>query len=208
MKYLSLILATGLALTARPVRADGPVVPGAGFAAARYEMLWTKSPFAVATPEAGEDSTDYILYGITKIDGTSYASVVDKQNPLKHYLISSDKATEGLTLSSVIVGANGSDTFAVLEKDGQTITLKLEPPPTAAAGPGTGSENPMNMPPGMMSQQLQMPGANPTLNASGRPFGRFRRSLIHLPPQPEQQQLAQPQQPVQVHAPPPPPPGQ
>jgi hypothetical protein len=187
MKYLFFILAASLALTVQPARADDPAVPGAGFPTSRYEALWTKSPFAVATPEAGEDSPDYSLVGVANVNGISYASLVEKQNN-EHFLISTDKSVRGLTLTSITHNPNSSDTYAVVQKDGQTITLKLEQTTTAATS--TPPVNPVSMPPGIMTPQITMPGANPAFpnGEPNRPFpARFRRPLIHLPPQPGQQ---------------------
>ena len=193
MNHLFFILAAGLALTAQAVRADDPAVPGTAFPVSRYEVLWTKSPFAVATPEAATDSPDYSLVGVARdINGIYYASLVEKQNN-EHFLISSDKMVRGLTLTSITRNPNSPDTYALVQKDGQTITLKLE---QSSAGAALANIN--NLPPGMATQQLQMPGAGnePGLN---QPFRtRFRRGLIHLPPEPGQQQS------VQVHSAPPP----
>jgi hypothetical protein len=192
MNYLFFILAAVLALTAQSVRADDPAVPGAGFPASRYEVLWTKSPFAVATPEAAADSPDYSLVLVAQIDGVSYASLIEKQNG-EHFLISSDKSVRGLKLTSITRNPNSPDTYALVQKDGQTITLKLEQGPTVGAGMPS-----INMPPGMVTQQIQMPGAGNPMNEQNQPFRpRFRRALIHLPPQPGQQQA------VQFHTPPP-----
>jgi hypothetical protein len=203
MKCLLPALAAGLALTAQPVRADDPVVPGAGFPASRYEALWTKSPFAVATSEGvAESSPDYMLVGFAQVDGISYASLIERQNQ-EHFLISSDKPTKGITLTSITRGHDGSDTYAVVKKDGQSITLKLEQASAPAAVPSAPSTNTVAMP-GSMTPQIPIPGAGaPFPNAgSTRPFipARIHRSTIHLPPPP-----AQEQQPVQVHPAPPPP---
>jgi len=190
MKCLFFALAAGLALAARPVRADDPAVPGAGFSASRYQVLWTKSPFAVATAEANEDtSPDYLLYGIANVDGITYASVVDAHSQ-EHFLISTDKAIRGLTLSTITRSSDGSETYANVLKDGQTITLKLQQASVTAAVPGA----PTNMTmPGVMTPQITMPGANFPGSGATRPFiPRFRRPLIHLPPPPNQQQQPAP----------------
>ena len=197
MKSLFLTLAAGLALTPPPVGADDPVVPGAGFPASRYEALWTKSPFQVATAEAdeGPESPDYSLVGIvTNVNGISYASVIEKQKN-EHFLISSDKPTRGMTLTSITIGHNGSDTYAQVQKDGQPITLKLEQGLAMAGGIS-------NAPPFNISMQngnnltppLPMPGLGNSFpgSASIRPFARFHRPPIHLPFQPGQQQQFQP----------------
>ena len=195
MKPLLLILAAALALTALPVGADDPVVPGAGFPASRYETLWTKSPFAVATAEANEgpESPDYSLVGIaTNVNGISYASVIEKQKN-EHFLISTDKPTRGMTLTSITIGHNGSDTYALVQKDGQPITLKLEQALAMAAANSNGPPINISIPNGNNTPPLPPPGTgNFPGPGSTRPFPRFHRPLIHLPFQPGQQQQYQP----------------
>jgi hypothetical protein len=181
-------LIAGVILTATDARADGPTIPDATFAPSRYETLWTKSPFAVATAETvGDTSPDYYLVGIAVIDGVSYASVIERQNQ-EHFLISTDKPSRGLTLTSINRSRDGTNTYAVVQKDGQSMTLKLEQAPAAVASvPGAPPMNPMGMP-GTMTPQIQMPGTQGFPNqASNRPFIRFHRPAIHLPPQPGQQ---------------------
>jgi len=198
-----LVLAGSLALTAKPVSADDSAAPGEGFSASRYEPLWTKSPFAVASAEAVEESPDYILVGFAQVEGVSYASLIERQSQ-EHFLISTEKPVRGLTLTSITQGHNGSDTYIVMQKDGQPITLKLEQVPVASA-PGTvpGEQAASTIPmPSPMTAPLPMPGTgNPSPTAiSTRPLIRIHRPQIHLPQMPAQQQ-----QPVQVHPAPPPP---
>jgi hypothetical protein len=208
VKYAFLIVTAALALTAPPIRADDSAVPGAGFPASRYEVLWTKSPFAVATAEAAAVSPDYSLVGISNIEGVSYAGLIDKQKN-EHFLVSTDKPTRGMTLTSITVGHNGSDTLAVVQKDGELITLKLEQAPGMAAAPNPNAP-PINIPmPNITTPPLPMPGALAPYPGQGvtRPFARFHRPLINLPPRPgQQQQLLQiqpaPQQPLQIQPPP------
>ena len=205
MKSLLLALAVGLALSAQLIRADDPALPVAPFAPARYEPLWTNSPFAVATSETSQEtSPDYVLVGIAKIDGISYGSLIEVQNQ-EHFLISTDKPTRGLTLTSITHSQDGSDTFAVVQKDGQAITLKLQQAP--ALTPGLGAPG-INAPAPGMTPQIPMPGAGASVGnpASVRPFPRFHRPAIHLPPP-----TAPPPQspmPVQPATVPPPPPSQ
>ncbi len=189
MKYLLLALTLALFLTPPPIRADDPAVPDAGFNASRYESLWTKSPFAVATAEAeGESSPDYFLVGIANIDGISYASVIERQNQ-EHFLISTDKANRGMTLTSINRNHDGTSTYAVVQKDGQLLTLKLELPPAGpppGATPMVGNMNPL-VAPGPMVPQIQMPGSGSMPGAPPvRPFARFHRTIIHPPPNPQQ----------------------
>jgi hypothetical protein len=191
MTVLIITLAVGLVLTAQLVWADDPAVPGAGFPASRYEALWTKSPFAVATAEASQDtSPDYMLVGIAgPWNGVSYASVIETKTPQEHFLISTDKATRGLTLTSITRSHDGSDTFAVVQKNGQSITLKLEQASATAAVPGAPPIGSIAMP-GGTTQQIPMPGANLPAPGSVRPFIRYHHPLIHLPPPPSGQQQA------------------
>lgn len=181
----------------------GPTIPTGGFDASRYEVLWTKSPFAVATSEdAATESPDYSFVGFSaNIDGVSYASLIEKDNNA-HFLISTDKSVKGMTLTSIKRNKDGSGTSALIKKDDQTITLKLEQAPVASVAPG-GMPPPLGsipLPPGAAVglPQMQAPGANiPGFGPPGanRPFPRIHRTPIHLPPMPGQQP-----------APPPPPP--
>jgi hypothetical protein len=182
-------MAASAAFTAQSLRGDDAAVPEANFTASRYEVLWTKSPFAVATSEASMDSSpDYFLVGIANVEGISYASVVERQSQ-EHFVISTDKATRGLLLTSITRGHDGSETYATVQKNGQSITLKLEQQPVAATIPGA---QPTPAMPGVMTPQIPMPGAGSSAPGSTRPpITRFRRPPINLPPRPEGQQ-AQP----------------
>jgi hypothetical protein len=166
-------------------RADDSAVPTGGFPASRYEVLWKKSPFAVASAEAVPDSPDYVLAGIASFDGVSYASVIERKSN-EHFLVSSDKPTRGLTLTSINRGHDNADTTAVVEKDGQMITLKLEAMPTSAIGAVGGSNTATGGLPPII--QIPMPGAASTTgSAPFRPLvlPRIHRPLIHLPPPPQ-----------------------
>jgi hypothetical protein len=176
-----------------------PVVPTADFDPSRYEALWTKSPFSVATPEAGDvgASPDYILVGLARVDGISYGSVIDRQSG-EHFLISSDSATRGLRLSSISKSSDGTQTFASVLKDGQTLTLQLQQAPAAGPAPNgpvtPGAPMIMNGAPGApgapgtIVPNIAMPGSNPSYPGGGpRPFPRIHRPLIHLPPPPPEE---------------------
>jgi hypothetical protein len=181
------------AATTSSAPSTNSAVPVAGFDSSRYEALWTKSPFAVATSEdATETSPDYMLVGIANIGGVSYASVIERQTQ-EHFLISSDQTIRGLQLTSITRSSDGSDSFAMVQKDGQSITLKLEQAPAAQPGAALagGAEGAAQV----MTPQIPMPGAGAGFSgASVRPFARFHRPLIHLPGQPGQQQ----QQPAKI----------
>lgn len=167
----SALLFSGVAL------ADDATLPGAGFTATRYEALWTKSPFSVATPEDPVSSPDYSLVGLFRMEGVSYANVVDKQSG-EHFIVTSDKPARGLTLVSISRGKGGGAATAILKKDsGEAITLQLEestetavpmeaPVPTAMQWGGGGNR---------WSGGAAADGQTP-------PPIRMRPHLIHLPP--------------------------
>jgi hypothetical protein len=166
------------ALFLNQVEADAPALPGHGFDSSHYEALWTKSPFAVATSDAAPESPDYDLVGVAQFDGVSYASLVDKHNQ-QHFLVSGDKPDHGVTLVSITRGHDSGDTTAVVEKDGQTLTLTLTVPPAPAGAP--------NNPPLMGSvPNIPMPGTvypNPSeYHMPGVPPVRFHRATINIPP--------------------------
>lgn len=164
--------------------------PGEGFPAKRYEALWTKSPFAVETPEAedGEESPDYSLVGVAQLDGIFYASVIEKQNQ-EHFLVSSDKPYKGLTLTSISHGHGATDTTASFIKDGQPIVLKLEQAPMTPQPAVPGMPNISLPTPGVVPQNIPMPGVVPERSGMPvRPLIRIHRPAIHLPPRVEPQQ--------------------
>ena len=193
MKRSILLFATSgaLALVIAPAFADDSVLPAQGNAASHYETLWTKSPFSVATPEEADSSPDYTLVGITQLDGVAYASVVDSHTQ-DHFVISTEKTVQGLKLMSITHSRSGSDTFASVQKDGQTLSLKLQSAPVQPAGPAPGANG---QPPGLPManqgiQNIQMPvtGVPPpdygTPNSSVPRSVRVHRPIIHLPPPP------------------------
>ena len=120
-----LTLSAGMFVLITPVWADAPALPGIGFVPSRYEVLWTKSPFAVATPEAAPESTDYTLVGVAQFDGVTYVNLIDKSNQ-EHILVSTEKPNKGLVVISVMRGYAMAGTVATLQKGDQTFTLKLE----------------------------------------------------------------------------------
>lgn len=179
----------GIILSAVLVMADEPAIPGSGFAATRYEALWSKSPFSVASPDEGPESPDYSLVGIAQFDGISYATVINKQTQ-DHILVSSDKPVGGFTLISVTLGHDPSGTTAVLQKDGQSLTLKLEQAPVTGGANQPAMVNnaiPVNMPP-MPGSQLLGPQGAFNGNQPGMPPQPFRRRdrIIHIPLPPGQ----------------------
>jgi hypothetical protein len=159
-RLLSTALIGALALCPASAWADETPVPGQGFPASRYETLWTKSPFSVATPEVVQGSPDYQQTG-------------------QHFLLSSEKPVRGLTLISVTRGRGSSLNQAVLQKDGQPITLQQD---TSTAGPGalTGPVS-ANAP---AVQPLPAPGAGGVPTPGALPPPRRRLPLIRLPPNP------------------------
>jgi hypothetical protein len=204
-KLLVLFAATALALhaddgastntTANPAApTEDATAAHQGYPASRYEDLWTKSPFAVETPdETVTDSAEYSLVGVAQLTDTNgtiinYVSLVEKQNQ-NHLLVSSDKPLNGLSLNSITKKPDGG-TYATLTHDGQILTLELETTPSGAAGLQPGASTGFNLP-GMMTpnmpivggQNIQMPGAG--AGQMRRPLIRIRRPIIHVPPRPQ-----------------------
>jgi hypothetical protein len=182
-----------------------------GYAPQRYEDLWTKSPFAVETPDSPvTDTAEYSLVGVAQLPDekggmVTYVSLVQKQNQA-HLLVSSDKPLGDLKLDSVDKKSDG--VYATLSQNGSPLTLKLVET-TPQAGPGPESTMPTvfnpspNMAPG--GQNIPMPGAfNPS---QARPLIRIRRPLIHVPnrlPSPGGEPQPSAPGPGQPNSPPPP----
>lgn len=193
-------------------RADEAVLPGNGFAASRYQILWTKSPFAVASPDVVADSPDYLLVGVARNDGVSYASVVDKPTQQQHFLLSTNKPVNGLTLVSITQGHGSSASSAVIQKGGESIILKLEQPPASSAVPNMANGGVPTMPgpyppmpvAGNMPGAPQ-PGMVPPQQGGVPPFprARFHRPIINVPPSPSSSMQQQQQQQNQPPQPPP-----
>ncbi len=164
-----------------------PDLPGGGFAPSHYETLWTKSPFAVASAEtAATPSADYSLVGIAQFDGVSYASLIDKGSQ-EHFLVSSDKPARGLTLVSVTNGRTSSDITVVLQRNGESITLK---PEQGAVLPTMAANAPAIPPPPSpyAVQPSPYPGAPGEVPGARPPIRR--RFHIPIPPRPPVQQSA------------------
>ena len=157
-----------------------------GYEPPRYEDLWTKSPFAVETPDTQvTESADYSFVGVAQIRGVTFVSLVQKQNQA-HLLITSDQPLGSLKLDSISNKPDG--VYASFTQNGQPLTLKLETAqaggaPQANATPPPGGNMPLLFnPPGVPAaggQNIPMPGSfNPS---TARPLIRIRRPLIHVP---------------------------
>jgi hypothetical protein len=165
--------AIGCGFLSLPAAADEPTLPPGGFDANHYETLWTKSPFAVATAvEAAPESQDYDLAGVAQVDGISYASLIDKHDG-SHFVVTGDQPSHGFTLVSITQSHGGSGAVAVVQKDGESLTLKL-----ADAPPLNGAPVPMVSPPPMFN--LPMPGAN--MAPPGNPPVHYHHHIIVIPP--------------------------
>jgi len=85
MRYLFLLIA--LASFVLPLHAeDDSLPPDKSFPATRYQLLWTKSPFKVASAENGPTPSDYAMVGMAEIEGVSYVNLIDKQSGV-HFLL-------------------------------------------------------------------------------------------------------------------------
>jgi len=226
MKKTMLILAATIfafalhAQDATPAPAPAPATPDdndpashQGYAPQRYEELWTKSPFAVETPDTQvTDTAEYSLVGVAKLGDVTYVSLVQKQSQA-HLLVSSDKPLGDLKLDSVDNKSDGI--YANLTQNGSPLTLKLVET-TPQAGSPAPTPGPMGnvfspVPSPASGQNIPMPG---TFNPSqARPLIRIRRPIIHVPnrfpspggePQPGAPAPAPAPGPGQPNSPPPP----
>jgi len=130
----------------------------------RYEALWTKSPFSVAT--ARRRLTRPTIPGRRRTHGRhSYVNVVDKQSG-EHFIVTSDKPARGLTLVSVSRGQGAGDASAIMKKDtGEAITSSLRNRPSPVAQPRS---------------PLPCSGVVVVLEVGGAPAaGRARARILH-----------------------------
>jgi hypothetical protein len=180
-----------LASCAWAAAAPAPVaLPGAAFDGDRYASLWTKSPFAVATPDAPAASEDYALVGVAQFDGISYVSLIDKQTQGDHFVLSSDKpikdAKHNLDLKLVSISRGPGGASAVVQRNGESLTLHQEAAPAASMSPA------MPMPGGIpLPQPGLVPSPNPSIGGvvpgyNLPPRARFHRFPIRVPPPPPQ----------------------
>jgi len=192
-RFISMVLAGAFATATGLARADDAAVPGTGFNASRYEELWTKSPFAVASSQEADVSPDYSLVGIARIDGVFYASLIDKQSN-EHFLLTSDAPVRGLKLVSITPGHDAASSTAVMQRNGESLTLKLEaaatPPPAPAPNmPQAGNQGvpPMPNPNGIQSPNSRYyPAGGPNGMGGGQrpPQVMMRHPIISVPPPP------------------------
>ncbi|HUB67154.1 MAG TPA: hypothetical protein VL981_06690 [Candidatus Methylacidiphilales bacterium] len=143
-KIFPLILA-GIASWSGTSQADMAALPGNGFASSRYEALWTKSPFAVASSDMPDKSFEYALVGIAQIDGVCYASLIDKSNSNHFLLATNDKVVQGLRLISVTPRPDVGKTEATFQKDDQVFTLSLNQEFVNGPGVAGGSAGPTHL---------------------------------------------------------------
>ncbi len=81
------------AAPASAAASDSDPAAHTGYPPERYQELWSKSAFAVETPEeAGvTESAEYSLVGVAQLGDVTYASLIQKQNQA-HLLVSQRQA--------------------------------------------------------------------------------------------------------------------
>jgi hypothetical protein len=182
-----ILAAVAIILVSRAHAAPDPDLPGLGFDSGRYAGLWTKSPFAIATPDAPAASEDYELVGMAQFDGISYVTLIDKQNQ-DHLILASDKPLKDprhnldLQLVSIAHGTGGAS--AILLRNGESMTLQEEQASASSGAPA------LPQPIEIVQQQAMVPSDNPSVGgfvpaSSLPPAVRFHRRLIHVPPPPQ-----------------------
>ncbi len=160
-------VAPGASFPAAPTSPVNSVVPGASFPVEHYSKLWLQSPFAVASATVAA-SPDFALLAVAKIDGVSYATMLQKQTQ-QHFVVSSQEPAHGLTLVSIQRGKNADGTIASFLQSGQSITLPLE-----TAKPGDTPE--------VNATPIGPVGATPTYLPIGAPIPRNLPSGAPRPP--------------------------
>jgi len=186
------ILLAVFTLSAPWAWADEATLPGQGFVASRYEVLWTKSPFSVASSTEPVASPDYSLSGLSKFDGISYANLIDKQKN-EHFVLTSEKPVRGLTLVSIARAQDPANSSVVIQRNGENITLKLDTQPAPGSAPVPVVTMPGPPLPALPNAGVPNPGnpsGNPT--AAGGPSDMpppplFHRHAVRVPPQPQPQ---------------------
>ena len=182
MKVLLVAVFLGAGLAT--LSADEPgALPGPAFSGDRYTALWSKSPFAIATPDAPATSSEYEFVALAQLEGVTYVTLIDKQSPGQdHFVLSSDKPVRNLTLVSATRTAGG--TSAVVEHNGERLTLQLEqaaaPPPVPLPAMAGATGIPMTS-----SHPFMIPSSNPSVGGMvpAPPHARFHfRTRVPLPP--------------------------
>jgi hypothetical protein len=143
-----------------------------GFDGSRYEDLWSKSPFAIATSDAPAASEDYQLVGLAQFDGVSYVSLVDKQTQ-NHFVLTSVKPVKNLSLVSISRGEGPGNASAVIMRNGEALTLHEVDTPSQAVSGG-----PIPIP---IAQPGMTAPSNPSVGGVVRP-SMPPRVRIHRPP--------------------------
>jgi hypothetical protein len=156
--------------------AGGPTVAlvprDQGFDGSRYEDLWSKSPFAIATSDAPAASEDFQLVGLAQFDGISYVSLIDKQTQ-DHFVLTSAKPVKNLSLVSISRGAGPGNASAVIMRNGEALTLHEVDTPSKAVSGG-----PIPIP---LAQPGMTASPNPSVGGMVRP-NMPPRVRIHRPP--------------------------
>lgn len=198
MKRLHLAAALGttaLVLWGQAAHAEDSSLPGSGFAASHYQEMWTKSPFAVASATEAPASPDYGLIGVSRFDNVTYASLIDKKTQ-ERIQLSTDTPVKGFTLVSMTRGHGSESTSVIVQKDGQSLTLRMEAGPAVPMTPGAIVPPMPNIPrpPGMATApgmpttnatRAGMPDDVPFTNVMpARPPPIIHRPPIRVPPPP------------------------
>ncbi len=151
-------------------------LPGSGYTISRYDILWNDSPFTVATPDANPvQSAEYALVGVCRFKNISYATLIDKKSQ-EHFLLFGDKPQRGLRLVAINPATASSAATAVILRNGESLTLRLESPPAGPAAAGAGG-------PPVATQQIAMPGSPEALRDAEAPPSVHLRRHIRLQPQ-------------------------
>ncbi len=157
------------AVTAPLFAAD--VIP-AGYPAERYEILWQKSPFtlaSVATEQAKPGFAEsLVVTGVARIGDEDFLMLFDKKSQ-ERLMLSSTKSAGGIELVTLNASPDPLKTTATVRRGGETAVVRYDPSlltapgaAQAAARPGMPGQPNMSLQPGMPNPGgIQPPTAYP-----------------------------------------------
>lgn len=108
---------------------------------------------ASSAKDLSQDSFDYSLVGVSRIDGVSYANLINTLTK-EHILLSSEKSERELILTSVTPDSGSSVPSAIIQKDGESILLKLDSQATIISSNSGASTATFSM-----ASKIPMPGS-------------------------------------------------
>jgi hypothetical protein len=118
---LALLFCLGLAGLAR---AADPAIPS-GTTAERYQPIWVRSPFTLATPNAAESAT-WVLTGLAE-DGDAPIVFLMNRNNQERMSVMTKANEKGFAIDSISYNANPLLSTVKVKTPAETMTLRFDP---------------------------------------------------------------------------------